>query len=134
MRGKWEEPDLIKAARLFWDKHANTGQPIHLGHLRAMAIEDKVSGTGLIQFLRGDGIPVEGIRRTRDKRTRAGDITPVMANGRVYVPKSEPWYGDYETELLSFPNGTHDDQVDPTIDAITYMAGSGRTLVDTYRE
>jgi predicted phage terminase large subunit-like protein len=32
--------------------------------------------------------------------------------GHVYLPKSAPWLGDFLTELLSFPNGRHDDQVD----------------------
>jgi predicted phage terminase large subunit-like protein len=32
--------------------------------------------------------------------------------GQVYLPGSAPWLGDSLTELLSFPNGRHDDQVD----------------------
>ena len=132
MRGKWEEPELIEAARLFWDKHANLGHPLSLGRLRSMAIEDKVSGTALIQVLRREGIPIHEVKRNRDKTIRARDITPVMANGRIYVPKQESWYPDYETEILSFPKGTHDDQVDPTIDAINYMSGKGMRLVDQY--
>ena len=95
-------------------------------------VEDKVSGTSLIQYLRRDGIPVEPIKRTRDKRLRANDVTPSMASGYIQVPKFQDWYADYEAELLSFPKGTHDDQVDPTIDALTYMCGTGKRLVDMY--
>lgn len=32
--------------------------------------------------------------------------------GHVYLPKSAAWLGEFLTELLSFPNGRHDDQVD----------------------
>ncbi len=32
--------------------------------------------------------------------------------GHVHLPKSAPWLGEFLTELLSFPNGRHDDQVD----------------------
>jgi predicted phage terminase large subunit-like protein len=32
--------------------------------------------------------------------------------GQVHLPKSAPWLGDFLTELLAFPNGRHDDQVD----------------------
>ena len=32
--------------------------------------------------------------------------------GHVYLPKSAEWLGEFLTELLSFPNGRHDDQVD----------------------
>ncbi|MDZ7906164.1 MAG: hypothetical protein U5N55_10625 [Cypionkella sp.] len=43
IRGKWEAPELLVQARAFWAKH----NAIDNGHLRAMKIEDKVSGTGL---------------------------------------------------------------------------------------
>ncbi len=132
VRGRWEEPDLIKVARSFWAKHQTQGPDVRLGRLRAMAIEDKVSGTALIQHLRRDGIPVEAVQRTRDKITRARNATPSLACGYVHVPKFEPWYGDYEAELLSFPKGDHDDQIDPTIDAITQMCGTGLSVLDLY--
>ena len=32
--------------------------------------------------------------------------------GHVYLPKSAAWLGEFLTELLSFPNGRHNDQVD----------------------
>jgi phage terminase large subunit-like protein len=32
--------------------------------------------------------------------------------GHVHLPNSAPWLGDFLMELLSFPNGRHDDQVD----------------------
>ena len=132
LRGRWEEPDLIKMARSFWAEHQTRGPDIRLGRLRAMAIEDKVSGTSLIQHLRRDGIPVEAVQRTRDKIIRARNATPSMDSGHVHVPKSEPWYADYEAELLAFPKGTHDDQVDPTIDAIVQMCGTGKSVFDLY--
>ena len=132
VRGKWEEPDLIAVAQEFWRTHAETSHSVNMGHLRAMAIEDKVSGTALIQHLRRDGIPVQAIKRVRDKQTRARNATPTMANGKIYVPKHEAWYGDYEAELLAFPKGGHDDQVDPTIDAITVMSGLGMRILDHY--
>jgi hypothetical protein len=30
----------------------------------------------------------------------------------MHLPTFAPWRGDFESELLSFPNGRHDDQVD----------------------
>jgi phage terminase large subunit-like protein len=32
--------------------------------------------------------------------------------GRVLLPAEAPWLADFESELLSFPNGRYDDQVD----------------------
>ncbi len=35
-----------------------------------------------------------------------------MALEGLYVPKHAPWFADFRSELLSFPAGKHDDQVD----------------------
>ena len=32
--------------------------------------------------------------------------------GQVFLPKDTPWLGDFLDELLAFPRGRHDDQVD----------------------
>lgn len=114
IRGKWEAPDLLVQARAFWLKHqATPGAP-----LRAMKVEDKVSGTGLIQTLRREGIPVLPVQRDRDKVSRAHDGAPFMESGNVVLPESAPWLSDFLSELTAFPFGAHDDQIDPMLDAI----------------
>lgn len=47
-----------------------------------------------------------------DKAVRAQSIRGRMALEGLYVPVSAPWYPDLRAELLSFPAGKHDDQVD----------------------
>lgn len=47
-----------------------------------------------------------------DKAVRAQSIRGRMALEGLYVPISAPWYADFRSELLSFPAGKHDDQVD----------------------
>ena len=32
--------------------------------------------------------------------------------GHVFLPRSAAWLGDFQAELLQFPHGQHDDQVD----------------------
>ena len=32
--------------------------------------------------------------------------------GQVHLPKDAPWLGEFLSELLAFPSGRHDDQVD----------------------
>lgn len=124
LRGKWEEPELIEIAKGFWSKHIGDDQHRqHYGALREFAIEDKSSGTTLIQFLGRAGIPVRAIQRGRDKVTRARDATPHMALGHVHYPKHAVWWPEFEAELLAFPEGAHDDQVDPMMDAIEDMCG-----------
>ena len=47
-----------------------------------------------------------------DKARRAQSIRGRMALDGLYVPERAPWYADFRAELLSFPAGKHDDQVD----------------------
>lgn len=47
-----------------------------------------------------------------DKAIRAQSIRGRMALEGLYVPTDAPWYADFRSELLSFPAGKHDDQVD----------------------
>lgn len=48
----------------------------------------------------------------RDKEARARAIQGRMQQGMVYLPKDEQFTGPLVAELLRFPNGVHDDQVD----------------------
>lgn len=128
IRDKWESPQLLTQARAFWNKHKARRQ----SPPRCMKIEDKSSGTGLIQQLKqGDKvaghpvIPVRAIERNRDKVSRAYDVTPQIEAGRVVLPPDAPWLSDYLKEFATFPNGSHDDMIDPTMDAIADMLISG---------
>jgi len=128
VRGKWLAPQLEATARTFWAKASLGGwQP------RGMKIEDKVSGTGLIQSLGmaqagKQLIPVEGIQRDKDKYTRGLDAAPWISTGHVYLPAEMEWTPALKAELQSFDGlGTgHDDQVDPLMDAIADMLNTGQ--------
>lgn len=117
VRGKWEAPELEKTAKAFWEKHKARGP-------RGFKVEDKASGTGLIQSLRrNQGIPVMGIPRDKDKYTRGLDAAPWVATGMVNLPADEDWTNALRSELQMFDGlGTGwDDQVDPLMDAISDM-------------
>jgi predicted phage terminase large subunit-like protein len=125
-RGKWEAPELVAQARAFYAKHrAAEG----LGPLRAFKVEDKVSGTGLIQTLKREGLPMIGMQRDRDKVTRAYDASPFIESGNVILMRDCPHLSDMLAEASAFPNGAHDDTLDPMMDAVADMlapqAGSG---------
>lgn len=47
-----------------------------------------------------------------DKAIRAQSIRGRIAMDGLYVPAFAPWYADFRAELLAFPSGKHDDQVD----------------------
>lgn len=117
IRGRWEAPQLLARAAAFWDKCLNQTK----GTLRKMKVEDKASGTGLIQQLRQANIPVEGIPRNRDKVTRGYDSAPQVEAGRVFLPTRHECLADLMHELATFPNAAHDDTVDPFMDAVQDM-------------
>lgn len=120
VRGKWEAPELLVQARAFWAKQkAVTGKS--MGRVRAFKVEDKSSGTGLIQTLKREGIPIIGIPRSTDKIVRALDAAPMAESGNVMLPKDAPWLSDLLAEASAFPNGKNDDMVDPMLDAISDM-------------
>ena len=122
IRGKWEAPELLVQAKAFWNKNkAIAGQ----GMLRAIKIEDKSSGTGLIQQLRKERIPVDGIPRGTDKVSRALDVTPQVQAGNVVLPENASYLSDILSEASGFPNAPHDDTLDPLMDAISDMLISG---------
>jgi predicted phage terminase large subunit-like protein len=47
-----------------------------------------------------------------DKSSRLAAVTPVMQEGKVFMPASAHWLRAMLDELLAFPHGTYDDQVD----------------------
>jgi hypothetical protein len=58
---------------------------------------------------------ISGSRRTSPKLTSAvmaQSIRGRMALQGLYVPTNADWLSDFSTELLGFPAGKHDDQVD----------------------
>ncbi len=113
-RGKWEAPELERMALAFWQKHREA---------RYFAIEDKVSGTGLIQSIKRRGVPVKPIQRSKDKYTRLLDVLGYIESGHVYLPENAVWLNDFITECESFTadgRHAHDDQVDPMVDALTF--------------
>lgn len=128
LRGKWEAPELNRQAKAFLNKHKTydwRSKPI-----RYLKVEDKASGTQLIQTLASETeIPVLPIQRNIDKLTRWMDVTPHIENNYeqqpdnrfVMVPVSAPWLQPFFDEiegLTADMTHDHDDQFDPLADAV----------------
>jgi predicted phage terminase large subunit-like protein len=92
----------------------------------AVLVEDKGSGTQLIQDLQHDGIvrPI-GITPQQDKLTRMYTQTPKIEAGYVLLPETAPWLEEFKTEVQLFPRGRHDDQVD----SLSQYLGWARPMV-----
>ena len=135
LRGKWESPELRRRTRAFYAKHSAQDAE-KFGRLRGILVEDKSSGTDLIQTLRvgdreHDPIPIEGIERSKDKFTRVQDALPYIESKMVCVPESAPFTNDFIEEHEAFTaddSHAHDDQVDCTMDAVMDMLSNGNKL------
>jgi len=76
------------------------------------AIETKNTGIALRQYLIRKSLPIKELKADTDKVTRAATIMVMYENGKVYHRQGAHWLGDWEEELITFPNGKNDDQVD----------------------
>jgi predicted phage terminase large subunit-like protein len=84
---------------------------------REVVIEDRASGKSAIQVLKVESkLPVVAISPGgRDKAARARAVTPYYESGRVLHRAGAIWLDVFEDELLMFPEGENDDQVDTIV-------------------
>lgn len=125
--GKVEFPVLKRTAIQLRDKWKPT----------AIIIEDKASGQSLIQELKSKTtMPIIPIGVDNDKIARANSVTPICEAGKVFLPEGEPWVIEYIDQMSKFPNAAHDEDVDCTSQALSYMSrGGGSTgLLDALEQ
>jgi predicted phage terminase large subunit-like protein len=120
LRKRLNYPELKRAVRAQAEVHRAT----------VVLIEDKASGTQLIQELVHDGCSlVKAITPAGDKVMRMHAQTATIENGFVFLPKEAPWLAEYLHELTTFPRGKHDDQVDATSQALAWILESRRSML-----
>ena len=90
-------------------------------------IEDKASGTQLIQELKNSGIGVTPytLPSGLEKVMRLDAQTTFFESGMVILPKEAPWLDDYVEEITGFPGTTYADQVDLTTQFLDHMRNRG---------
>ncbi len=101
-RKRLEFPDL----RRFAIKHAKAFKA------SSILIEDASTGQSLIQELRNEGLRPIAIKPDRDKVVRLEAQSAKIEAGHVLLPRTAPWLDDFLLEILAFPYGRFDDQVD----------------------
>jgi predicted phage terminase large subunit-like protein len=126
LRQRLEYPALKRAVR----------EQQNLYHATEILIEDKASGTQLIQELIADGC--HGVARYQpdcEKIMRLHAQTAMIENGFVHIPESAPWLAEYLHEMTVFPNGKHDDQVDSTAQFLDWFKKPfpGQNIFEYYR-
>jgi predicted phage terminase large subunit-like protein len=106
---------------------------------KEIIIEDKASGTQLIQELVHEG--VHGVKRYEpkmDKIMRMHNVSSTIENGFVHLPEKAEWLPEYLHELTTFPKSKHDDQADSTSQALDWVRqgywGPGMGIFNYYRK
>ena len=94
-----------------------------LWQIDLVIVEDTSSGMGLIQLLREQPrLDVIGRKPDADKVTRMSRQQGRFEAGRILLPNDAPWLADFENELLAFPSGRYDDQVDALLLFLEWFA------------
>jgi predicted phage terminase large subunit-like protein len=90
-------------------------------------VEDKANGPAVIDELRREIQGIVAVSPDGSKTARASAVTALFEAGNVYFPDRglHPWVGDLEAELLGFPAGMHDDQVDALTQALRRLGRGG---------
>jgi predicted phage terminase large subunit-like protein len=118
LRKRMDYPELKRAVREQFERFRPTN----------ILIEDKASGTQLIQELIRDNVyGVTGYEPTMDKIMRLYSVSNTIENGFVYLPAKAEWLSVYLHELTTFPNGKHDDQADSTSQALDWAKAHHHT-------
>lgn len=119
-------PETLNAVRRLTIKH-----PLAI----AKYIEEKANGPAVMQTLKGEITGMIGVEPEGGKETRAYAVTPLFESGNVYFPHPlyAPWISDVIEEMLAFPNGEHDDDVDAMTQALVKLMIGQQSLLDRYK-
>jgi predicted phage terminase large subunit-like protein len=111
-----EAPDIVPALQ----NNLQNYQPAFI------AIERAGFQLSLIQIAMRSGLPVRELKADKDKVSRALPLSARMEAGKVWFDRQSMWYSNLERELLQFPAGEHDDQVDALAYAVLQSVRQGK--------
>jgi len=95
-----------------------------------VCIEDVNEGTALYQrMVKSTRLPLKAVNPVKDKQFRAIPLANAYIQKKVWHPQGERWVKEYEMELVSFPGGAHDDQVDAVAGAVSASGPGPRIRV-----
>jgi len=115
-RGRLQYPDLRRKVIALAAKH----------DARTILIENAGPGMALLQDLRCD--PPQGMTRPLGQKPEGSKNDRMVAQsakieaGHVHLPTNADWLGTFLLELLAFPAGRYDDQVDSVSQFLKWTA------------
>ncbi|WLA79956.1 phage terminase large subunit [Bradyrhizobium elkanii] len=122
-RGRQQYPDIRRSVAALAARY----------DVQAVLIEDAGPGKPMLQDLQSDtpnGMPRPiGLKPEGSKLDRMAAQSFRIEAGQVHLPANASWLDDYLLELLAFPYGKHDDQVDSTSQFLTWAGGHSQLAV-----
>ncbi len=114
VRGKWDFPETLRQVKVVIKQWPQAFTKL---------IEDKANGSAIIQVLSKEVTGILPVTPEGGKVARANAVTKFFETFSVYFPELAPWCAqDLEPELLKFPRGKNDDQVDTMSQALTWLS------------
>lgn len=113
LREHLDNPEQQKQIQLYYQRY----KPSYI------QIESVAYQLAIIQQLWKQGLPVREYKPVRDKVSRASTASVFYEAGRIYHPRTASWLAEWEEEMLMFPMGSHDDQVDTISQACDAIGG-----------
>jgi predicted phage terminase large subunit-like protein len=111
IRDRMNFPSTIAALRSLVTKYPKA---------HAKLIEDKANGSAIIDYLKQEISGIIPITPKESKEARLSAVSTEFESGSVFFPDPRicSWIGDCVEELVTFPNGKHDDFCDSTSQAL----------------
>lgn len=127
VRGRWEYTLCLQKMvemQIKWPK------------VTQVVIEDAANGTAALSSLKGKLRGMVGVSPNKSKVLRLREVAPLFEGGSVYLPPraQNPWVESLVSELLAFPFGKHDDQVDALTQALNKQQGANSSYMAALRK
>jgi len=89
-------------------------------HAQRVIIEDKANGSAVTDVLSREMFIIP-IQPKGGKESRVNAISAAIESGHVHLPADKPWVVPFVDQFAKFPNDVHDDMVDSTSQALTFL-------------